>query len=551
MKKTNFLVLILVLCLAVKVANADFTFGRPQNLGPIVNSASMDAEVSVSSDGLTMYFASTRPGGFGYEDIYVTTRLTVSEPWGPPINIGPPVNSSYREAFPLLSADCLTLYFSDYYYGPDRPGGQGHDLWMTKRASCNDPWGTPVNMGPQINSSANDLNPMLSRDELTLVFVSLRTGGSGSLDLWMSTRLSTQDEWGPPVNLGPLVNSSSIDSECGLSSDSLCLFFMSDRAGGFGSYDIWLTTRKSRDDPWGPAVNLGPTVNTGAGEASPTVAPDGRALYICSNRAGSLGDYDIYKVPVVPIVDFNGDGIIDSYDMCIIVDYWGTDDLLCDIGPMPWGDGIVNVQDLIVLAEYLFEDVNDPTLLVHLALDETEGDIAQDSANNKDGTVYGDPSWQPEGGVIAGALQLDGIDDYVNTPFVLNPASGRFSVFAWIKDGAPGQVVISQMDSANWLFADPVEGNLMTELKGPGRSGKPLLSQTNIADGNWHRVGFVWDGSNRVLYIDGIEAAQDTQTGLEGLNSGLYIGCGKAMEAGTFFSGLIDDVRIYNRVVRP
>ncbi|GAI23490.1 unnamed protein product, partial [marine sediment metagenome] len=55
------------------------------------------------------------------------------------------------------------------------------------------------------------------------------------------------------------------------------------------------------------------------------------------------------------------------------------------------------------------------------------------SANDNDGTVYGDPAWQPEGGMVDGALQFDGIDDYVSTPFVLNPADGKFSVFVWIK----------------------------------------------------------------------------------------------------------------------
>jgi len=218
---------------------------------------------------------------------------------------------------------------------------------------------------------------------------------------------------------------------------------------------------------------------------------------------------------------------------------------------MPWGDGIVDVQDLIVLAEHLFEEVKDPTLIAHWALDETEGDIASDSANDNDGTVYGEPAWQPEGGMVDGALQLDGIDDYVSTPFVLNPADGKFSVLVWIQGGAPGQVVLSQIGGANWLLADPVAGNLMTELKGSGRGAAELLSQTVITDGNWHRIGLVWDGSHRTLYVDDIVVAEDTQDGLEGSENGLYIGTGKAMEPGSFWSGLIDDVRIYNRVVIP
>jgi hypothetical protein len=92
---------------------------------------------------------------------------------------------------------------------------------------------------------------------------------------------------------------------------------------------------------------------------------------------------------------------------------------------------------------------------------------------------------------------------------------------------------------------------LITELKGTGRSASPLQSQTIITDDNWHRIGFVWDGVHRTLYVDDVAVAEDEQTNLLGSDSGLYIGCGKAMEAGTYWSGLIDDVRIYNRVVHP
>ncbi len=257
------------------------------------------------------------------------------------------------------------------------------------------------------------------------------------------------------------------------------------------------------------------------------------------------------KEAVIPIVDFNGDGIVDSADMCIMVDHWGEDHSLCDIGPMPWGDGIVDVQDLIVLSEHLFDEVDDPTLVAHWALDDIEGDIASDSANDNDGTVYGDPAWQPQGGIVYGALQLDGIDDYISTPFVLNPTDGKLSVFVWIKGGAPGQAVLSQMGGARWLCTDTSDGNLMTELKGTGRGAAALLSQTVITDGDWHRIGLVWDGSHRTLYVDDVAVAEDTQTNLAASENGLYIGTGTAMELGSFWSGLIDDVRIYNRAVTP
>jgi Tol biopolymer transport system component len=552
MKTTKMVViLVLVLGLATELANADFTFGTPTNLGPPVNTSSYDALASISADGLSLYFTSDRSGGSGSDDLYVAMRVTKEDDWGTPVNLGPTVNSSGLDHCARISADGLSLYLSSW-----RPGGYGQmDIWVTTRETTEDDWGTPVNLGPTVNSSSEDWGQSISTDGLTLFFESNRPGGSGGWDIYVTTRATKDDDWSAPVNLGPTVNSAARDGGPYISADGLELFFFSDRPGGYGNWDLWVTTRETTNDPWSAPVNLGPTVNSLAFESVPSISADGRELYFSEGstalRPGSLGGGDIWQVSIIPIVDFNGDGIVDSADMCIMVDHWHTDEPFYDIGPMPWGDGIVDVQDLIVLAEYLMQDVNDPTLVAHWALDEIEGDIASDSANDNDGTVYGDPAWQPEDGIVDGALQLDGIDDYVSTPFVLNPADGKFSVFAWIKGGGAGQVVIAQENGLNWLRADTLEGNLMTELKGPGRGATELLSQTIVTDGNWHRIGLVWDGSNRTLYVDDIAVAEDTQTNLEASENGLYIGAGKAMEQGSFWSGLIDDVRIYNRAVRP
>jgi len=92
----------------------------------------------------------------------------------------------------------------------------------------------------------------------------------------------------------------------------------------------------------------------------------------------------------------------------------------------------------------------------------------------------------------------------------------------------------------------------MTGLVPPpgGRSiRKPLVSEIVVIDSQWHLIGFVWDGSIRALCVDGIEVAKDTQAKLEGSDGGLHICAGKNLEVGTFFSGLIDDVRIYNKAL--
>jgi lysophospholipase L1-like esterase len=245
--------------------------------------------------------------------------------------------------------------------------------------------------------------------------------------------------------------------------------------------------------------------------------------------------------------DLNSDGIVDAGDMSIIIDYWGENYRLCDIGPAPFGDNIIDVQDLIVLAEYLFKA---PGLIAHWPLDETEGVIVLDTAGDNDANTVGEPVWQPVGGMVDGALQLDGVDDYIATDFVLNPAEESFSVFAWVKGGSAGQVVLSQAGGVDWLGTD-TDGNLVTELKGTSRAAKPLQSQTIITDGSWHRIGLVRNGTLRILYVDGIIAAEDTQDGMESKEGGLYIGTNRNMEAGAFWSGLIDDVRIYNRAIWP
>jgi hypothetical protein len=255
--------------------------------------------------------------------------------------------------------------------------------------------------------------------------------------------------------------------------------------------------------------------------------------------------------PIPPPPDFNGDGIVDIEDLIILIEHWGQDDPMCDIAPPPFGDGIVDVLDLELLMSYWGQPIDDATLIAHWAFDEIDGMFAADSsAGDNDAFVVGGASWQPGSGQVDGALQLDGVDDCVITNAILDPADGPFSIFAWVNGGAPGQVIVSQQGFSDWLTAD-AEGNLMTELKGTGRSAGPLFSETVITDGQWHRIGLVWDGSHRTLYFDGFVVADDIQPDLQSSQMGLYIGTGKAMESGTHFSGLIDDIRVYNRAVSP
>jgi hypothetical protein len=356
-------------------AKADFTFGEPSNLGSPINSASNETVVCLSPDGLEMYFISDRPGGSGDWDIWVTERTNLDDTWGLPENLGPTVNSPELEGGAQMSSDGLTLYFES-----GRPGGLGsHDIWITTRLSKDDSWTTPVNLGPPVNSPYKDKCPAVSADGLELYFHSdAGRGGVGDSDIWVSTRLSVEEPWGEPTNLGSVVNTTSREEYMWLSPDGLLFAFDSDRPGGAGWFDLWITRRASRGDPWTTPVNVGPPVNGPDDDALGAVAPDGRTLYFISNRAGGLGGPwgDIWQAPISPMVDLDGNGIVDAADMCIIVDHWGTDEPLCDVGPMPWGDGIVDVQDLVVLAEHLFEEFP-PLDPVSILVDDFESYIVE------------------------------------------------------------------------------------------------------------------------------------------------------------------------------
>jgi len=282
---------------------------------------------------------------------------STDDPWGAPLNLGTTVNSSADDLSPDISADGLSLFFDSR-----RSGGYGdRDLWVTTRASTNENWVTPVNLGVTVNSSATDACPHISPDGLSLFFASGRPGGYGDKDLWITTRASLDDEWDTPVNLGAIVNSSALDCCPSISVDGRTLFFHSTRPGGYGGRDLWVTTRPTTRDPWAEPMNLGLTVNSSAYDVGPSVSADGRTLYFYSNRPGGSGNHDLWQASIIPIVDFDGDGNIDTDDLLILIDNWDTDESLCDIGPMPWGDGVVDIEDLKVFMSY-WEQENMPEI---------------------------------------------------------------------------------------------------------------------------------------------------------------------------------------------
>jgi hypothetical protein len=193
-----------------------------------------------------MYFFSNRPGGLGGNDVYVARRGDRRNDlgWGTPANIGSGVNSAANESQPVLfenpRAGVATLYFNS-----NRLGGPGStDVYVSIRER-DGTFGAAI-VAEGLNSPLRDLPVAIRRDGLEMFLASDRagsTGGPGSFDLWVTTRARVSDAWGMPVNLGPAVNTEAGESRGALSFDGTTLYIISDRPGGVGNVDLWVSTR--------------------------------------------------------------------------------------------------------------------------------------------------------------------------------------------------------------------------------------------------------------------------------------------------------------------
>jgi hypothetical protein len=546
-KTVEFIVLVIGLGILVAgtAAKADFTFGHFGSLEPPVNSESHEDGLTISADGLSLYFGSNRSDG-GNWDLWMATRDTVHDMWGSATNLGPIANSPYGEGYPSLSADGLELFFCSLLWTSQRPGGVGGgDLWVTKQSPVSGTWGVPENLGPQVNSINHDVEPSISADGLSLYFTSDRPGGEGGMDLYVSTRSSLDGAWGPSVNLGPVVNSAADDMGPCIFATDLSLFFRSNRNSGRDLPGIYVTTRATVCDPWREPVSLDEHIDRLGARGVSFISPDGETAYFSVDEPGA--SLDFAEASILPVVDLNEDELVDGQDIQFMIDRLGENDPSCDIGPAPLGDGRVNTRDLHVLVDHIA-----CKLLARYAFDETHGTVAHDGAGDNHATLIGDPVWQLGSSMTDGALEFDGLDDCVFTTLIMNPTDGPFSVFAWIKGGIPNQVIVSQHGGVDWLKIGASRGTLVTELRDTTRYSQPLDSQVVVSDGNWHRVGLVWDGSDRILYVDDQEVARDGQREM-GYSSGVVvIGCHAAnLDVDSFFSGLIDDVRVYNCAITP
>jgi hypothetical protein len=300
-------------------------WSEPVNLGPVVNSEFNDRHPAISPNGLSLYITSDRPGGFGPEgtfNIWVSQRASLNDPWGPPLNLGPNINTPLGFA-PNISPDGHWLFFAG---GSLCGGGSPGNIWVSHREDPDDDfaWEPAVDLGPEINDPRCDSNaPTFFRDQetgITHLYLTgqIRPERPGNFHIYVSTQREDADDRGfvgtfGPAVLVPELSSPRRDTRTAIRRDGLEMFITSNRDGsvpdpsGQPSLDLWVSTRASTRDSWSTPVNLGPTANTPAAEGGPALSCDGTTLYFYSTRPGGVGNEDLYVTTRIEICDDQDD----------------------------------------------------------------------------------------------------------------------------------------------------------------------------------------------------------------------------------------------------
>jgi len=265
---------------------------------PNFNTAFVDGCPSTSRDGKTFFMASNRPGSRGL-DIWVSHRASVDEPWGEPVNVGEPISSAYNDFCPMLARDG-----HEFFFVSNRPGGCGGDDIYVTRFRDDGTIDEPENLGCEVNSAGNEAGPVPITEPgrgPVLYFSSTRAGGFSPEPPGATTGDADlySSEWRAggyqAPTLVPGVNSAQEDGQPYIQRDALELYFFSTRPGGMGAQDIWMASRASAHDAWSAPVNLGAAVNTAAAETRPSLSWDGTTLYFGSTRAGDSNIYVSFR----------------------------------------------------------------------------------------------------------------------------------------------------------------------------------------------------------------------------------------------------------------
>ena len=202
------------------------------SLGPPINTNGNEGAHCISPDGRYFFFTGCeRKEGFGSCDLYFSERQ--GNKWSAPINLGQGINSEKWDAQPTISADGQTLIFVS-----SRTGGKGQaDLWMSKK-TLNGQWQIPVNIGDSVNTEFDENGPFLHPDGETLYFTSSGHPGMGGKDIFFSKK-KPDGNWSKPVNIGYPINTKADEIHMVVSADGKKGYFSSDREGGFGKRDLY------------------------------------------------------------------------------------------------------------------------------------------------------------------------------------------------------------------------------------------------------------------------------------------------------------------------
>ena len=222
-------------------------WGPPVNLGSVVNTSLTEFNPNLSRDGHWLFFHSNRPGSIvpGL-DIWVSYREYVHDDfaWQTPVNLGAGVNAPGLDTSPSFFAND-EVGIPQLFFSSNRNIPGANDIYVSDQL----PDGTfgPAILVPELSSPQVEPGIFVRFDGLEAFLFSGRPGGSGGFDLWTATRETVFDRWSTPTNLGPLVNSAAEDQAPHLTSDRQALYFSSNRAGGFGGGDLYVITRTKRD----------------------------------------------------------------------------------------------------------------------------------------------------------------------------------------------------------------------------------------------------------------------------------------------------------------
>jgi len=283
---------------AMSFANSEWS--EPVNLGLVVNSSAGDNNPTLSSDGLSLYFASDRPGGLGNTDIWVARRASIDSPWETPIHLGAPVSTASADGGPVLSPDGHLLFIHSSRLG----SFGGNDIWVAHRTNTNDDtgWDAPVNLGPGVNTpDAEQGAAYVVSDRGGALYFTRGALTSNAADLYRVDVARDGRAQGPAAPVTELNDPTTNDAAPTLRADGREIFFWSTRGGGVGGSDIWVSTRRSVNDPWSPPVNWGgPPFNTTDDELQPDLSHDGRTLLFTSSRPGGSGSNDIWMSTRTP-----------------------------------------------------------------------------------------------------------------------------------------------------------------------------------------------------------------------------------------------------------